>query len=211
MQVSTALRRGRGGSCSASNFRKPLLTGFNKREYNHIWHRGASCVPWPAPWRARRRYVGPARRQQPARRAPVATGLPRLVRRCARHQRRERHGGVAGEQRGGAAPLCRARRPRRDAELHGLPAGPGLARAAPRVPVRPASAHTAGPGRTWPVLDKPERFKGLWSQADVAAAPPPPPPTPADLVLAPGTSGVLQSGDNSLTGVQATADSSSFK
>lgn len=30
-------------------FRKPMLTGFNSRSYNHLWHRGASCPPWPQP------------------------------------------------------------------------------------------------------------------------------------------------------------------
>jgi hypothetical protein len=40
---------GQGRFFLGVNFRKPLLTGFNERSYTRLWHRGASCVKYPAP------------------------------------------------------------------------------------------------------------------------------------------------------------------
>ena len=31
------------------NYRKPLLAGFNSRDYKRLWHRGATCPKFPAP------------------------------------------------------------------------------------------------------------------------------------------------------------------
>jgi hypothetical protein len=38
---------GQGRFMLGVGFRKPTLTGFNARSYTHLWHRGASCPPWP--------------------------------------------------------------------------------------------------------------------------------------------------------------------
>lgn len=201
---------GQGRLVLGVNFRKPLLTGFNDREYNHMWHRGASCVPWPAPCER-----GAATSDQPDVNALLGALLWLPGFRDSSPDVRgtnDENGTVVSLPNNAAVPLLFAALADRAETRTYMDCLQGQGSLLPH-PVcrydRPLPTRL-GPARV-PGLEAPERFKGLWSQDDTAAAPPPPPPTPADVVLAPGASGVLQPGDNSLAGVQATADDSAFK
>ena len=65
-----------------------------------------------------------------------------------------------------------------------------------------------------PVLERPERFKGLWRKEDSSsgAAPPPPPPPQSEMLLgaSPGAVGLASANDGSLGAVQASTDGSAF-
>jgi hypothetical protein len=40
---------GQGRLILGVNYRKPLMRGFNRRDYKRLWHRGASCPAYPLP------------------------------------------------------------------------------------------------------------------------------------------------------------------
>lgn len=166
---------GQGRAFLGVNYRKPLLTGFNSRDYDHLWHRSASCPAPPTPCDRSVAYSSAPDQNDlqgallwlPGKRDSCSdvrgTGgengtvvsldnnlaVPMLF--AALADRAEKHSYFDCLQGQGSLlkhPVCRYNRP---------------------LPLR------FGPSDV-PVDKQPERFRGLWSAVESKLLPPPPPP-----------------------------------
>jgi hypothetical protein len=173
-----------------------MLNGFNTRDYDRLWHRGASCPEPPTPC-ARSAAVSQEVNKNPLDGALI--WLPGKRDSCddVRGTNGE-NGTVVSLENNAAVPLlfaALADRAKHHSYFECLQGqGSLLPHPVCRYP-RPLPLRY-GPLDT-PVGDRPERFKGLWTQADSKLLPPPPPPTI-----------VTPTGDGSLnaSGTQATLD-----
>lgn len=176
------------------NYRKPLLTGFNSRDYKRLWHRGATCPKFPSP-------CDPS----------AATGNNDIVNpldgailwlpgfRDSMEDRRQQgeNGTVVSLDNNIAVPLLFAALADRSDEASYMDCLQGQGALLPH-PVcrfdRPLSQRL-GPEDD-AIGDRPSRFRGLWTAAQSVAPPPPPPPAALTELL-----------DNPLDGVGEIADS----
>jgi hypothetical protein len=202
---------GQGRLILGVNFRRPLLTGFNSREYERLWHRGASCPPYPAP----------CARAAALSQAPDQNALPGALlwlpgfRDSAPDVRGAggENGTVVSLENNAAAPLLFAALAARAESASYMACLQGQGALLPHpvcrherpLPTRLGPAHV-------PVLHSQPRFKGLWSIDDSRAvvAPPPPPPTPSNAFAgANGTAGYA--GNSAALGdAAATADQTAY-
>lgn len=191
------------------NFRKPLLTGFNDRAYNHLWHRGASCPPVPTPC-AREAATSDEPDQQDLDGALL--WLPGF-RDSAPDVRgtNDENGTVVSLDNNVAMPLLFAALSDRAQTAAYMDCLQGQGSLVPH-PVcrydRPLGTRL-GPEDT-PVPERPERFKGIWRRTEnQAATQPAPPPVQGDDFLASGETGFDVDGGN-VADVESDADAAAF-
>ena len=200
---------GQGRLFLGVNFRKPLLTGFNDRAYNHLWHRGASCPPVPTPC-ARDAATSDQPDQQPLDGALL--WLPGF-RDSAPDVRgtNDENGTVVSLDNNVAVPLLFAALSHRAQTAAYMDCLQGQGSLVPH-PVcrydRPLGTRL-GPEDT-PVPERPERFKGIWRRQETQAASQlPPPVVPGDEFLPSDEAGFDLDGGN-VADVETEADAAAF-
>ena len=186
------------------NFRRPLLTGFNRRDYDRLWHRGASCPAYPAPCDR-----AAAASQEPDDQAldGALLWLPGFRDSCDDVRGYDgENGTVVSLDNNAAVPLLFAALAERAETAGYMACLQGQGALVPHPVCRNARPLPTRLGPEGFVLERSARFKGLWSSQDMAMPLPPMPPPPA---LATGADATIQGG-TVLSGMAAVADASAY-